>query len=70
MPDVIYKDNRLLNAAYTAGMDITHRTDALGRWAAQINMSTVPGIRGRLSTINPKGNHTIKIKSNNKPNTK
>lgn len=60
MPDVIYGDNDVPNAAYNAGMDITHYTDPMGRWAAKMNMSTVPGIRGRISTPNPAGNYTIK----------
>lgn len=59
MPDVIYKDNSIPNAAYT-GFDITHFTDSLGRWAAKFNASTTPGIRGSISTSNPNGNYTIK----------
>lgn len=58
IPDVVYKDNNVPNAAYNKGIDIYHRTDGLGRWAAQLIMSTQPGIRGRISTPNPKGNYT------------
>jgi len=59
MPDVVYKDSRHLNAGYT-GIDIQHKTDPLGRWAAKMNMSTTPGVRGRLSTPNPAGDYTTK----------
>ncbi len=61
-PDVIYGDNNVPNATYNQGMDITHYTDSMGRWAAKMNMSTTPGIRGRLSTPNPAGDYTIKIR--------
>ncbi|MGV8961778.1 MAG: hypothetical protein ACOH2V_00085 [Candidatus Saccharimonadaceae bacterium] len=59
-PDVIYKDNNVPNAAYNQGFDISHYTDALGRWAAKFNMSTIPGYRGRLSTPNLAGDYTTK----------
>lgn len=66
MPDVVYKDNNVPNAAYNKGMDITHFTDPLGREATRMNMSTTPGIRGRLSMPNPKGNYTISYQSGGK----
>lgn len=59
MPDVIYKDNRQLNAGYNKGIDIQHRTDPLGRWAAYMYRSASPGVRGRISTTNPKGDYNM-----------
>jgi len=50
VPDRIEKDSK--TGKEYKGIDVTHYTDALGRYTAKLNLSTTPGIRGRISTNN------------------
>jgi len=47
MPDRIEMDSR--KGAEYKGINVSHYTDGLGRYTAKLNLSTTPGIRGRIS---------------------
>ena len=47
MPDRIEMDSR--KGTEYKGINISHYTDGLGRYTAKLNLSTTPGIRGRIS---------------------
>jgi hypothetical protein len=50
MPDRIEKDSR--TGAEYKGINVSHYTDALGRYTAKLNKTTTPGVRGRISYKN------------------
>ena len=58
-PDAIYRERP--DGHYKQGLFITHRTDPLGRWAAQINTKPSPGVDGRLTTF-PEGTHKVEYR--------
>lgn len=68
LPEVVYKDNSVPNNAYGKGINVTHFTDSLGRYAAKMNLTTKNGIFGRLSIPNPKGDYRIKYQSGGSTN--
>lgn len=61
-PDAIYRERP--DGHYKQGLSISHRTDPLGRWAAQINTKPSPGVDGRLTTF-PEGTHKVEYKFEN-----
>ena len=47
MPDRIEMDSR--TGTEYKGINVSHYTDALGRYTAKLNKTTTPGVRGRIS---------------------